>query len=138
MNPFKLLSAFLVLSTVFLATGAIILRWQNLVPVTLTFTTFLVIIVILAVAHFTWKENFPAATFGVILAVVSIIFNSLQPQHIDAILHPFTSTQMTILVASDLAGFYALPVLYIGYYLGRYRKLRTFSALTKIQSPIRD
>lgn len=134
MNPYRLLSAFLVASTVFLAAGAVILRLENLVPPTLTFSTFVAIVVILAVAHFTWKENFIAASLGIALAAVSILLNTFQPAHISAIMHPFGSIPYTTLVISDIAGFYALPALYIIIYLARYRKLRTFSVLTRLQS----
>lgn len=134
MNPFRLLSAFLVASTVFLATGAIILRAENLVPITLTYSTFVAIVIILSVAHYTWKEKFSAASIGIALAALSILLNTLQPAHTSAILHPFGTVAYTVLVMSDLAGFYLLPALYIVLYLVRYRKLRTFSALTQLQS----
>ncbi len=134
MNPFRLLSALLVASTVFLGIGALILRIENLVPPVLTFSTFVVILVILTVAHFTWHEKFLWASLGSILAVVSIIFNSLQPQHLSAILNPFTSASITALVVSDVMGFYLLPALYLLIYAFRYRKLRVFWALTRLQS----
>lgn len=134
MNPFRLLSSLLIASTVFLAIGAVILRIENLVPVTLTYSTFLVILGILAVAHFTWRENFITASLGAVLAVFSIVFNTMQPAHISAILHPFTSLEITVLVFSDVIGFYLLPAAYLLVYLVRYRKLRTFSALSKLQS----
>lgn len=134
MNPYRSLSILLVASTVFLAIGAMILRIDNLVPPVLTFSTFVVILAILTVAHFTWRENFIWASLGSMLAVVSIIFNSMQPQHISAILNPFTSASFTLLVVSDVAGFYLLPALYLLIYILRYRKLRTFWALTRLQS----
>ncbi len=134
MNPFRSLSTLLVVSTVFLAMGAAILRVENLVPPLLTFSTFVVILAILTVAHFTWKENFLWASVGVLLAAVSIVFNSLQPQHLAAIQNPFISVPFTILVISDIAGFYVMPVLYLTIYAKEYRKLRTFSALAKLQS----
>ncbi len=134
MNPYRLLSAFLVASAVFLGFGALILRLENLVPITLTFSTFVAIVVILAVAHYTWKENFISASVGILLAVISILTNTLQPAHLSAILHPFGTASHTLLVISDVAGFYLLPAFYIVLYLARYRKLRTFSALTQLQS----
>lgn len=134
MNPFRMLSAFLVTSAIFLAIGAIILRIEDLVPLSLTYSTFVAIVIILAVAYYTWKEIFSAASTGVVLATVSILLNTFQPAHTSAILHPFGTVPYTILVMSDLAGFYLLPALYIILYLVRYRKLRTFSALTQLQS----
>lgn len=134
MNPFRVLSTFLVASTVFLALGAVILRVENLVPLPLTYTTSVVIVAILTVAFYTWKENFIAVTLGVILAIISIVFNTLQPAHISAILHPFGSITLTTLVITDVAGFYLFPALYVIVYLAAYRKLRTFSVLTQLQS----
>lgn len=134
MNPYRFLSALLLLSAVFLATGAMILRFQDLVPLTLTYATFVVILLILTVAHFNWHENFSAALLGIVLAAVSIVFNLLQPAHTSAILHPFGTVIFEILVVSEVSGFFLLPAVYIIYFLARYRKLRTFSALSKIHS----
>lgn len=126
MNLFRWLSILLVCSAVSLIIGALILRVENLVPLELSFGTFLVVIVILTTAHFTWNENHKWAAFGVILAVVSIVFNSTEPQHIQALTHPFSSIPFLILVIADILGFYAFPSAYLILYVLNYRKNRNF------------
>lgn len=124
MKPYRTLSSLLLASTIFLALGGLILRLENLVPFTLTASTIAVILVIFLVAHFVCREKFLWTVAGLILALVSIIFNTTQPQHVDAILHPFVSVQFTVLVISDVMGFYILPAAYIALYAIYFRRLK--------------
>ena len=124
MRTYRILSELLLSSNLFLALGALILRLENLVPSLLTISTIAVILLIFVVAHFVWKKSFTWATIGVILAAVSIVFNTLQPQHLDAIAHPFVSLSFTVLVASDILGFYILPISYLIVYLLRFKSLK--------------
>lgn len=121
MKRSSILSATLVLSAVFLIIGGAILRLQDLVPLILTLTTVVTVAAILLVAHFVHRGKAAWIHIGAALAVLSIVFNSLQPAHTEAILHPLGSAAYTLLVVSDIIGFYALPVLYLIVYVLSFR-----------------
>lgn len=106
------MSAAMVLSAMFLAIGGVILRTQNLVPLYLTFSTILTILVILAVAHFVNKGNRVAMHAGLVLGIISVLFNISQPSHTNAILHPTITAPFIVLVASEVLGFFVLPAVY--------------------------
>lgn len=125
------LSLLLVLSAVFLGIGGLLLHLYGLVPVSLTASTIAAILLILAVAYFAWKNSFAWITFGALLAIASMVFNSILPEHIDALLHPFVSPAMTIIVVAEVLGFYALPLAYLAIYGTRYRDLRMERTITR-------
>lgn len=124
MNLSKKLSSLLLLSAAFLVIGGTILRLEGLVPLTLTASTAAVVVLILVTAHFTWRGDFMWTTVGSVLAVVSIAFNASQPQHIQAVLNPFTSAPFLILVVSEIMGFFLLPAIYLILYAVNFKKLK--------------
>lgn len=124
MNPYRMLSTILLMSTVFLMTGAIILRLENLVPPILTLGTIATIVVILVTAHFTWRNSFGWSAIGVVLAIVSIVFNSTEPQHLQAMKQAFSSTTFLILIIAEIMAFYVLPAIYLTIYGMSYSKLK--------------
>ncbi len=123
MNVPRTMSIIMVLSAMFLAIGGLILRTENLVPVLLTFSTIGTIIIILVVAHFVNLGKAWAIHLGLILGIVSILFNLSQPSHINAILHPHMNYEFMVLVASEILGFFLLPAAYIIFYLVEFRKI---------------
>ena len=123
MNVPRTMSVIMVLSAMFLAIGSLILRTENLVPVLLTFSTIGTIIIILVVAHFVNLGKAWAIHLGLILGIVSILFNLSQPSHINAILHPHMNSEFMVLVASEILGFFLLPAAYIIIYLVEFRKI---------------
>lgn len=100
----------------FLAIGGLVLRTDNLVPLSLTFSTIGTIIVILTVAHFINLGKTWAMHLGFVLGVISIVFNLFQPSHINAILHPVINVPFLVLVTSEIIGFFLLPAVYFVLY----------------------
>lgn len=128
MNAYRTLSSLLVLSAAFLVVGGLVLRLENLVPVSLTLSTAVTVAFILLVSHFVWRRSFPWIVVGAVLGVASIVFNSLQTAHLDAILHPFSSIYMTVLVFSEIMGFYLLPAAYLAVFGMKFSSLRAGSS----------
>lgn len=122
----------MVLSAMFLAIGGLTLRLQNLVPLVLTFSTIGVIVMVLVVAHFVYQGKSWAFHTGIILALVSILFNLSQPSHINAILHPELTVTFMGLVVSEILGFFLLPAAYIVIYaIGFKTIMKKIKALEK-------
>lgn len=121
----------MVFSAIFLAIGGTILRTEDLVPLSLTFSTAGTIILILVVAHFVNLGKKLAMHLGVALGVISIVFNVSQPTHVNAILHPVLTIPFMVLVASEILGFFLLPALYFIFYaleMGRTRGIERSGA----------
>ncbi|OWP55551.1 MAG: hypothetical protein B2I17_09510 [Thermoplasmatales archaeon B_DKE] len=91
------------------------MRVADLVPLLLTYLTFIAAAIIFSESYFVYRENRKALFIGVILGIIAMVSSS-NPAHLYA-LEKFGSTLSLSLADITLViGFYLLPVIYIAMY----------------------
>jgi len=111
----KLYTLLLVASAITIITGAVILRVADLVPLSLTYLTFIAAAIIFSDSYFVYRENRKALFIGVILGIIAMISAS-NPAHFYA-LEKFGSTlSLSLADITLIIGFYLLPIIYIAMY----------------------
>ncbi|MCE4608638.1 MAG: hypothetical protein F7B61_06765 [Caldisphaeraceae archaeon] len=98
-------------SIVSLAIGGVLL--YGLVPITLTFLTYIAVAILAVVAYFIEKGYAKAVKVGAILAIISIIISASSPAHDKALLMFGSNKMITILDVLMVLGFYAFPAIYL-------------------------
>lgn len=107
------LTAYMLLSSFFVAIGSYLLRVYSLVPVTLTYATIGSVILVLITSIFVHKGSRMAMNFGVILSVAAIISSLSSPAHLRAMTEILNGTIISVLDVLEILGFYLFPILYI-------------------------
>jgi hypothetical protein len=121
----KILSYLLYASGVVILIGSAVLRYANLVPAFLTYSTIAAAIVVFATAFFVHRGNNYAEFLGVVLGIVSFIVTS-NPEHFAALLQFGNSAIISEADVTMVVGFYLIPLTYIVLYLReRIRDRRT-------------
>jgi len=112
-------------SIVSLAIGGVLL--YGLVPITLTFSTYIAVAILAVVAYFIEKGYANAVKVGAILAVISIIISASSPAHDKALLLFGSNNMITVLDVLMVLGFYAFPTIYLSTFLVNSIKRRNTS-----------
>ncbi|QRF75108.1 hypothetical protein Thermo_00601 [Thermoplasmatales archaeon] len=124
----KLYTLLLVASAFTIIIGAVILRVAGLVPLSLTYLTFIAAAIVFSDSYFVYRENRKALSIGVILGIIAMISAS-NPAHFNA-LEKFGSTLSLSLADITLViGFYLLPMIYIAMYA--WSRIREYSKHVK-------
>ncbi|MEB2792531.1 MAG: hypothetical protein LRS41_00535 [Caldisphaeraceae archaeon] len=111
MSKIKTYTLSIIGSIVSLAIGGVLL--YGLVPITLTFLTYIAVAILAVVAYLIEKGYAKAVKVGAILAIISIIISASSPAHDKALLMFGSNKMITILDVLMVLGFYAFPAIYL-------------------------
>lgn len=90
------------------------------VPTILSISTFIVVVILLALAFFIYKGYSIAIHIGGVLGILAIISSATARSHNTALLEFGTSTYITILDILMILGFYLFPAIYIYFWIRKY------------------
>lgn len=107
------LGIYMVLSSIFVAWGAYLLRKNSLVPLELTLATSLAVFIVLLTAFFVFSGSRLAINLGIVLSVAAIASSLSSPAHLHAMSQIFNGGIISLLDVLEILGFYLFPILYI-------------------------
>lgn len=107
------LAIFMWLSSIFVTAGAVLLRYYDLVPVSLTYLTSGAVVIVMITSIPVHRRNRFAINFGVILSAAAIISSASSLSHIEAMLRILDGGLITVLDILEILGFYLFPLLYL-------------------------
>jgi hypothetical protein len=109
----SILSLLLLASAISLTVGGYLLYINSLVPAILVETTFVAVIVLLALSYFVAKGNLLSISVSTVLGVVAPIMSAATPQHVSVLEQIGSGGLLSILGLLQLFGFYIFPIAFV-------------------------
>ena len=107
------LSVFLIASAVSLGVGSYFLYVYSLVPMLLSETTIIAVVLLLVLSYFVAKRVLIAINIATVLGVIAPIMSALTPAHVNVLSQLLEGGLIAFLGFLQLMGFYIFPITYI-------------------------
>jgi len=124
----------LILSAVSLAIGGAFLYAYDLVPIVLVETTFVAVVVLIALSYFVARGSMISINISTLLGITAPIISYLTPAHVGVLEQIGGGGLIGFLGVLQLLGFYIFPIVYVIVRLvfrGRIRELAHPKKLVK-------